>query len=121
MRAPTLLALVLCFVCFACGQAPATASAAGEITIKGILLSSWNYYRHEMPANQSPKGSKDKFNLILYAFDGPPEVQKALTDTLARYYPQGAMNAQDATRLQEQFDQKLRYYIGIFRVVIEAD
>lgn len=111
MKAPTLLVLLVCFACCARGQAPATVPAAGEITIKGILLSSWNYYSHEMPANQSPKGSKDKFDLVLYAFDGPPEVQKMLADTLARYYPQGGMNAQDATRLQEQFDQKLRYYI----------
>ncbi len=111
MRAPTLLLLVLCVVCHACGQAPATARSAGEITIKGILLSSWNYYRHEMPANQSPKASKDKFDLVLYVFDGPPEVQKTVADTLARFCPQGGMNADDATKLQEQFDQKLRYYI----------
>ena len=91
--------------------AHAQARAADDVTVKGILLSSWNYYQHKMPRNQSPKGTREKFDLVLYAFDGPAEVRKTLADILAEYYPEEGLDAPHATRLQEQFDARLRYTV----------
>jgi hypothetical protein len=118
-----LLALLLLIACVnvSCAQpgvapadsplAPAAApGVASPVTIKGVILSTWHFYKHEMPANQSPKGTKDHFDLVMYAFDGPPDVQKTLQEVLEKY-PKDGVNADAALAIQEQFDQRLLYYI----------
>ena len=54
----------------ASAQAP---PAGGEVTIKGIMMSTWHFYRHAVNSVESPSGEGRKFDLVIYAFDGPPE------------------------------------------------
>ena len=111
------LFLVAVIAGWAAGQtapapAPMLPTPAGlETTVKGVLFSSWNYYKHQMPLNQSPKGSREKFELVLYAFDGP-NVKATFDEMMARFFPAGGggMDAEHATALQKEFDDKLRYY-----------
>ena len=75
--------------------------AAGEVTLKGPLLSAFHF-----------KGQKLDGELVMYAFDGPPEVRATLDEVLDKYYPkEGNLDAEQALELQRQFDDKLRYYV----------
>lgn len=108
-----LTALVVASVaCLAAAEPAASQPApAGRVTIKGIMLSTWHFYKHELPArNQSPKGTKDKFDLVMYAFDGPADVQNTLQEVLAMF-PKEGVDADAALAIQEQFDRRLMYYI----------
>ena len=110
-----LTALVLVsFACLAAAQPAASQpAAAGQVTIKGIMLSTWHFYKHELPGrNQSPKASKDKFYPVIYAFDGPPAVQKTLQEVLSKW-PAEVVDADSALAIQEEFDRRLLYYIDL--------
>lgn len=102
----TVLAIALLLAC--ASIAPGATPAAGEVTIKGIMLSTWHFYKH---AAQGPSADPKKgFDLVIYAFDGPPEMQATLREVLAAY-PARGLDAAAATALQEQFDTRLLYHI----------
>lgn len=92
------------------GAASVPASAPGQVTIKGVILSTWHFYKHKLPKNQSPKDSSEHFDLVLYAFDGPPEVQKALQDALSKW-PKDGVDAKAAAAFQQAMDRDLLYYV----------
>ena len=101
------LAILACgLLVLAAGVAPvvlaADAPAGGkEVTIRGPLLSAFHF-----------KGQKLDGDIIIYAFDGPPDVLATLADVLDKYYPkEGSLNADQATALQKQFDERLRYFV----------
>ena len=91
-----------------------TAPAAAEVTLKGVVLSTWNYYKHDYTKNANPRD----FDLVLYAFDGPPDVQKTVEDVLAQCCPKLGLDAEHATKLQEQLDARLRYYVDADKTLV---
>jgi len=77
------------------------ATPGNEVTLRGAVLTTGHYYQN----------TKEVF-LVMYAFDGPPEVKKTLDEVLAQY-PKEGLDAEHAERLEEQFDAKLRYYLDV--------
>ena len=91
-------------VCFLCGGL-----YAQEVTLKGPLLSTFHLYL-ERGYPRMRGGTKDVVP-VLYAFDGTPEVRATLAEILKNGYPEAGLNAERAIALQQQFDEKLKYYL----------
>ena len=83
-------------------------TTAHEVTLRGVVLTTGHYYRTD----------KDVF-LVIYAFDGPPEMKKTLNEVLAQY-PKDGLHAERAEGLQKQFDTKLRYYLDVDKRVMNS-
>jgi formylglycine-generating enzyme required for sulfatase activity len=110
MNRIALLAVVLASALAALAQQPAGSPAASqavsadsgtEITVKGPLISAFHF-----------KGQRLDGELVVYAFDGPPEVKITLDQLLDKYYPkEGSVNGDQAVELIKQMDEKVRYYV----------
>ena len=93
----------------ATSAAPVQASGP-EVTLKGPLLSAFHF-----------KGQKLDGDLVLYAFDGSPEIRATLDAVLARNFPrEGSLTADQAWDLQKQMDIHLRYYVETKDPVIKT-
>jgi len=106
MRGVTATAAVLVFLAAgsACAQEDVKAPEK-EVTIKGPLLSTFHFKGPEAEAHKPSI-------LVMYAFDGPPEVKATLQEVLDKYYPkEGGLDAEHALELEKQFDARLKYYV----------
>ena len=71
---------------------------AGEITLKGNTLSNFH------------TGEKEN-TVLIYAFDGTPEIKAELDSILKDYFPDKGLDGDGAKKLVEQFDKRLKYYV----------
>lgn len=79
------------------------ASAAPEVTLKGLVMCSKQIAPEPKP--------EDCNSLVLYAFEGTPEVRAALDEIMAKHYPDGGWTVEQARSVMAQFDAHLRYWI----------
>jgi formylglycine-generating enzyme required for sulfatase activity len=89
-----------------------TLPVGNEVTLKGPLLSTFHFKGPEADAHDPEARKGETSILVMYAFDGPPEVKAALEEVLDKYYPkEGSLDAEHALELQKQFDARLKYYV----------
>ena len=84
------------------------AAAAGtEVTLVGVTPSTYK------PVGKTDKGPPGKEPLtVLFALEGPPEVKQALDDIMKEHWPGDSLNADQALKLMDAFDKRLKYYIA---------
>ena len=77
---------------------PAVAGAA-EVTLKGVLMC------------ECCTGQGSDKALVLFAVEGPPDVARAVDEIMNEFYTGDSLGADQARKVQEAFDRRLKYYI----------
>jgi hypothetical protein len=90
MKGLGMVLVLLGLLCPAFGQQGDVqpAPVGREVTIKGPLLSTFHFKGPEAQAHDPEAHKGGKSILVMYAFDGPPEVKAALDEVLDEYYPE---------------------------------
>ena len=74
-------------------------AVGNEITVKGMVL------------NNVHTGEDEK-SVFVYALDGTPEIRAEVDRIIAEYYPDKGLDGDAARTLQDQFTDRLKYYIS---------
>jgi hypothetical protein len=83
---------------------PAQPPKGPEVTVKGVVVCS---------RATTPQEDAGDHTLLLYAYDGTPEIRSELDQVMEKYYPADhGLNVEEAQKVQEEFDKRLRYSIA---------
>jgi len=101
------IVIALCVSAWAQEAKPAAEArppaAGAEVTLKGVMMTE---------ASCTPKPAKDADKtLVLFVVEGPPEVAATLDAILKENWPGDSINGDQARKIQEEFDKRLKYYI----------
>ena len=86
---------------------PKPAVTGAEVTIAGVMMCEICCTRDL--AREAEKEAEK--TLVLFALEGTPEVKAALDDIMREYYPGDGINADQARKIQAEFEKRLKYYI----------
>ena len=82
--------------------APPVVPTAAPVTIKGVMICS---------RQTDPRPDLSDHTLVLYAYDGTPEIRKDLQDILDKSYPDDGLDVARANRFQAELDKRLKYFL----------
>jgi formylglycine-generating enzyme required for sulfatase activity len=85
---------------------PAVAGAAA-VTIKGVMMCEICCTRN-LAKEAAEEAEK---TLVLFAVEGTPEVTAALDGIMKEYYSGDSIDADQARKIQGEFEERLKYYI----------
>jgi len=88
-------------------EQPKSAAAGTEVTIKGIMMCDICCTRN-LTKEAAQEAEK---TLVLFAMEGTPEVAAALDNIMKEDWPGDSIDADQALKIQEEFDKRLKYYI----------
>jgi len=75
-----------------------------RITVTGPVMCARQCYLKRGPYDGCP-------HLAVFALGGTAKVQREFDDVMEKFYPDKGLDADEAARLLEQFDERLKYYI----------
>jgi len=88
-------------------EAKPAVAGAGEVTLKGVMMCEICCTR-----NLAKEAAKEaEKTLVLFAVEGIPEVTAALDGIMKEYYSGDSLDADQARKIQEEFEKRLKYYI----------
>jgi len=87
---------------------PAEVPGGQEVTLRGVVVCSAQCAVESKI--EDPTADEHNY-LVLYAFDGTPEVRAALDAVMEECYPEGGLDVEQARRLQAEMDARIRYMI----------
>ena len=110
-----ILALALGLLRVGPGQARAEdakpAVGAGVVTITGSLMCEWATLP-EPKASGNDQSNPEHGTLVIYAVNGSPEIQAEVDAVMKACWPAGgALDADAAVKLQEQWTAQLKFYV----------
>jgi hypothetical protein len=79
------------------------AATGAQVTLKGVMMT-------EASCTSKPAKDADK-TLVLFAVEGTPEVAATLDDIMKKHYPGDSIDADQARKILEEWERRLKYYI----------
>ena len=94
-------------------QEPAEKSSQGakQVTLEGCLLCDWVTLPHPK-TSYGPPPLDPEHAFAIYAFKGTPEIRATVERIVADGYPEQGLDGDAAMALQDQFTQRLKYFVS---------
>src|SRR5271165_3124536 len=84
---------------------------AKQVTIEGCLLCDWVTLPHPK-TSYGPPPLDPEHAFAIYAFKGTPEIRATVERIVADGYPEKGLDGDAAMALQDQFTQRLKYFVS---------
>jgi len=83
---------------------PLVAPKGTQVTIKGPAMCARQCYLKQGAFDGCPY-------VAMYAIDGPPEIKAQFDDVIDKFCPERGLDADQAAKLLQVFDERLKYYL----------